>query len=390
MSKNSSESSAYAALGASSAKGGVLAAVGETGPARYFASPVDDPAGDPNYAFFLHADGAGTKSIVSYLLFRETGETKWFRSLATDSLIMNLDDIACSGGLEGLILSNTIGRNRSLIPDQAIAEIIGGYKDCVTMLESEGISIRMSGGETADVGDLVRTLIVDSTLSSRIPRNQLVDTTRVVAGDVIVGFSSTGTARVESEPNSGMGSNGLTLARNVLLSRQLASAYPEVCDPGLSHNVAYRGTFSVTDYHESLGMTVGEALLSPTRTYAPLMKQLLSNFRGHVHALIHCTGGGQVKIKRFGRSVRYVKDNLFPTPPLFSLIQKQGNIPWNEMYSVFNMGHRLEACMPSDAANEAISCAKQFGIAAQVIGRVTSEEGENEVTISTPHGVFTY
>ena len=390
MSKNSPESSAYAALGASSAKGGVLAAVGETGPARYFASPVDDPAGDPNYAFFLHADGAGTKSIVSYLLFKETGEANWFRSLATDSLIMNLDDIACSGGLEGLILSNTIGRNRSLIPDQAIAEIIGGYKDCVAMLESEGISIRMSGGETADVGDLVRTLIVDSTLSSRIPRAQLVDTTRVVAGDVIVGFSSTGTARFEREPNSGMGSNGLTLARNVLLSRQLASAYPEVCDPNLPHDVAYRGPFSVTDYHESLGMTVGEALLSPTRTYAPLMNQLLANFREHIHALIHCTGGGQVKIKRFGRGVRYVKDNLFPTPPLFSLIQRHGKIPWNEMYSVFNMGHRLEACMPAGAANEAISCAKQFGIAAQVIGRVTSEGGENEVTISTPHGAFTY
>jgi phosphoribosylformylglycinamidine cyclo-ligase len=176
----------------------------------------------------------------------------------------------------------------------------------------------------------------------------------------------------------------------VLLSRKLASAYPEVCDPSLSHEVAYRGPFSVTDYHESLGMTVGEALLSPTRTYAPLIKQLLATLRQHVHALIHCTGGGQVKIKRFGRGVRYVKENLFPTPPLFSLIQKHGNIPWNEMYSVFNMGHRLEACMPAEAANEAISCAKQFGIAAQVIGRVTSEDGENEVTISTPHGVFTY
>ena len=390
MRKNSPESSAYAALGASSAKEGVLAAVGETGPARYFASPVDDPAGDPNYAFFLHADGAGTKSIVSYLLFKETGETKWFRSLATDSLIMNLDDIACSGGLESLILSNTIGRNRSLIPDQAIVEIIGGYRDCVGMLASEGISIRMSGGETADVGDLVRTLIVDSTLSSRIPREHLVDTTRVVAGDVIVGFSSTGTARFEMEPNSGMGSNGLTLARNVLLSRKLASTYPEVCDPSLSHEVAYRGPFSVTDYHESLGMTVGEALLSPTRTYAPLIKRLLATVREHIHALIHCTGGGQVKIKRFGRGVRYVKETLFPTPPLFSLIQKHGTIPWNEMYSVFNMGHRLEACMPAEAANEAISCAKQFGIAAQVIGRVTSGDGENEVTISTPHGVFTY
>ncbi len=390
MSKNSPESSAYAALGASSAKGGVLAAVGETGPARYFASPVDDPAGDPDYAFFLHADGAGTKSIVAYLLFKETGETKWFRSLATDSLVMNLDDIACSGGLDSLILSNTIGRNRSLIPDQAIAEIIGGYRDCIRMLEAEGISIRMSGGETADVGDLVRTVIVDSTLSSRIPRRQLIDTTRVVAGDAIVGFSSAGTARFEKEPNSSMGSNGLTLARNVLISRKLASAYPEVCDPTLSHEVAYRGPFSVTDYHESLGMTVGEALLSPTRTYAPLIRQLLGTFRDHVHALIHCTGGGQVKIKRFGRNVRYLKENLFPVPPLFSLIQKHGKVPWNEMYSVFNMGHRLEACLPAEAANEAISCAKQFGIAAQVIGRVTSGEGENEVVISSPHGAFTY
>jgi phosphoribosylformylglycinamidine cyclo-ligase len=248
----------------------------------------------------------------------------------------------------------------------------------------------MSGGETADVGDLVRTLIVDSTLSSRIPRSDLVDTTRVVAGDLIVGFSSSGTARFEKEPNSGMGSNGLTLARNVLLSRKLASVYPEICDPSLSHEVAYRGPFSVTDYHESLGMTVGEALLSPTRTYAPLIKQLLGAFREHVHALIHCTGGGQVKIKRFGRSVRYVKDNLLPVPPLFSLIQKHGDVPWSEMYTVFNMGHRLEACMPAAAANEAISCAKEFGIAAQVIGRVTSGDGENEVVISSPHGVFTY
>jgi phosphoribosylformylglycinamidine cyclo-ligase len=187
-----------------------------------------------------------------------------------------------------------------------------------------------------------------------------------------------------------MGSNGLTLARNVLLSRALASTYPEVCDPNLSSEVAYRGPFSVTDYHESLGMTVGEALLSPTRTYAPLIKELLETFKGHVHALIHCTGGGQTKIKRFGRGVIYHKDNLFPTPPLFALIQKHGKIPWNEMYSVFNMGHRLEACLPASAANEAISCAQQFGIAAQVVGRVTSGEGENEVVITSPHGAFRY
>jgi phosphoribosylformylglycinamidine cyclo-ligase len=390
MSKHSTESSAYAALGASSAKGGVLAAVGETGPARYFASPVDDPAGDPNYAFFLHADGAGTKSIVAYLLYRETGDPSWFRTLATDSLVMNLDDVACAGGLEGLILSNTIGRNRSLIPDEAIAEIIKGYKQCVDTLESEGITIRMSGGETADVGDLCRTMIVDSTLCARIPRSALVDTTNVAPGDVIVGFSNTGTARFEQSPNSSMGSNGLTLARNVLLSRALASKYPESCDPNIPTEVAYRGPFNVTDYHESLGMTVGEALLSPTRTYAPLIKTLLKDLRQHVHALIHCTGGGQVKIKRFGRGVAYHKDNLFPTPPLFSLIQKHGRVPWNEMYSVFNMGHRLEACLPPEVANDAISCAKEFGIAAQVIGRVTSSEGDNSVTIKSPHGIFSY
>lgn len=390
MSKHSPESSAYAALGASSAKGGVLAAVGESGPARYFASPVDDPAGDPHFCFFLHADGAGTKSIVSYLLFKETGDASWFRSLAIDSLVMNLDDVACAGGLEGLILSNTIGRNRSLIPDAAIAEIIQGYRECVEQLQSQGVSIRLSGGETADVGDICRTLIVDSTLCARIPRTNLVDTTRVVAGDVIVGFSSTGQTNHEKKPNSSIGSNGLTLARNVLLKRELADRYPEACDPNLPRDVGYRGPFSVTDTPPSLGMSVGEALLSPTRAYAPLIKNLLANFKENIHSLIHCTGGGQVKIKRFGRNVTYLKDNLFPTPPLFTLIQQHGGIPWSEMYTVFNMGHRLEACVPAAIASEVISCAKDFGIAAQVIGQVTSSEGENEVVITSPYGVFKY
>ncbi len=390
MGKNSAESSAYAALGASSAKGGVLAAVGETGPARYFANPVDDPAGDPSYAFFLHADGAGTKSIVAYLLYKETGETRWFRSLAIDSLVMNLDDVACAGGLQGLILSNTIGRNRALIPDEAIAEIIKGYRDTVDLLLSLGISVTLSGGETADVGDLCRTLIVDSTLTARIPRTELIDTTRVCPGDVIVGFSASGQAQFETAPNSSIGSNGLTLARNVLLSRSHAERYPEVADPSIPKEVGYRGPFNVTDYEPSLGMTVGEALLSPTRPYAPLIQRLITTLGEKVHALIHCTGGGQVKIKRFGRSVRYEKDALFPTPPLFALIQKQGNIPWNEMYTVFNMGHRLEAVLPADAAATAVACAQELGIAAQVVGRVTSSKGENEVTISSPHGVFHY
>jgi phosphoribosylformylglycinamidine cyclo-ligase len=327
---------------------------------------------------------------VAYLLYRETGNVGWFRSLATDSLVMNIDDVACAGGVSGLVLSNTIGRNRNLIPDEAIAQIIKGYADTATILRDLGIEITLSGGETADVGDLVRTLIVDSTLSARVPRDTLVDTFRVRAGDVIVGFSSTGQCSFESKPNSGIGSNGLSLARNTLLSSYHTELYPEVSDPLLSRSVAYSGPYKVTDALPALGMTVGEALLSPTRTYAPLIKRGLTEFGGAIHSLIHCTGGGQTKIKRFGQGVRFEKDSLFATPPIFSLIQSLGGIPWSEMYAVFNMGHRLEACVEPSVASELISLAAQFGIAAKVIGRVTSLDGENEVVISSPHGTFTY
>lgn len=390
MTKSTTESSAYAALGASSAKAGVLGAIGEGSTSRYFASPVADPAGDPEYAYFLHADGAGTKSIVAYLLFRETGDTRWFRSLATDSLVMNIDDVACAGGTCQLALSNTIGRNRNLIPDEAITEIIQGYREAADTLRELGIDITLSGGETADVGDLVRTLIVDSTLSARVPTSALVDTYRVRGGDLIVGFSSTGQCSFERKPNSGIGSNGLSLARNILLSAYNPEQYPEVSDPLLSRSVAYIGPYKVTDSVPALGMTAGEALLSPTRSYAPLIKRALGEFSQGIHSLIHCTGGGQTKIKRFGQRVRFEKDELFPTPPLFSLIQRLGNIPWAEMYAVFNMGHRLEACVEPSVAPELIALASQFGIAAKVIGRVTSLEGENEVIISSPHGTFTF
>jgi phosphoribosylformylglycinamidine cyclo-ligase len=301
-----------------------------------------------------------------------------------------LDDVACVGGLDGLVLCNTIGRNRNLIPDQAIAEIIKGYRECVDLLNTLGISITLSGGETADVGDLCRTIIVDSTLTARIPRSQLLDTTRISPGDLIVGFSSCGQAAYETAPNSSIGSNGLTLARNALLNRSHADRYPEVADPAIPREVGYRGPFSVTDYDPSVGMSIGEALASPTRPYAPLIRKIIDSLGESLHALIHCTGGGQVKIKRFGRNVRYEKDALFPIPPIFSLIQRHGGIPWSEMYSVFNMGHRLEAVLSADAASEAITCAQDFGIAAQVIGRVTSSKGENEVVISSPNGVFEY
>lgn len=390
MTKSSTESTSYAALGASSAKAGVLNAIGEGATSRYFATPGPDPAGDPNYAYFLHADGAGTKSIVAYLLYRETGNPHWFRSLAIDSLVMNLDDVACAGGLSGLVLSNTIGRNRHLIPDDAISAIIRGYRETAETLAQHGIEITLSGGETADVGDLVRTVIVDSTLSARVPRSNLVDAYRVIPGDLIIGFSTTGQSTLETAPNSGIGSNGLTLARNTLLSSYHTTKYPEVTDPAIPREVAYRGRYKVTDLLDPVGMTAGEALLSPTRTYSPLIKEILRECGSEVHSLIHCTGGGQTKIKRFGRNVRFEKEELFPTPPLFSVIQECGQIPWAEMYAVFNMGHRLEACVDPAVADQIIAASKQFGIAAKVIGRVTFKDGENEVVIASPHGSFVY
>jgi phosphoribosylformylglycinamidine cyclo-ligase len=388
--KSSAESSLYAALGASSAKAGILNAIGEGATSRYFASPSPDPSGDPGYAYFLHADGAGTKSIVAYLLYRETGDASWFRSLATDSLVMNLDDLACAGAVDALVLSNTIGRNRLLVPDEVVAEIIRGYQELVEKLQRVGIDVIMAGGETADVGDLVRTIIVDSTVSARIPRAKLVDAYRVSAGDLIVGFSSTGQSPIESTENSGIGSNGLTLARNALLSRYHPEKYPEVKDPATPTTLAYSGEFTVTQYHPELRTSVGAALLSPTKPYAPLIKAILKQTFDAVHSFVHCTGGGQTKIKRFGRNVRFIKDDLFPTPPIFSLIQQQAKVPWEEMYAVFNMGHRLEACVSPDVADSIIELAGQFGIAAKVIGRVTSGDGNNEVVIRSPHGEFTY
>jgi phosphoribosylformylglycinamidine cyclo-ligase len=390
VTKSSTESTSYAALGASSAKAGVLNVLGEGTTARYFATPGPDPAGDPNYAYFLHADGAGTKSIVAYLLFRETGNPHWFRSLAVDSLVMNLDDVACAGGLDGLVLSNTIGRNRHLIPDEAVSAIIRGYRETADLLAQHGIEITLSGGETADVGDLVRTVIVDSTLSARVPRSNLVDAYRVIPGDLIIGFSATGQSTLESAPNSGIGSNGLTLARNTLLSSYHTMKYPEVTDPSIPRDVAYRGRYKVTDLLDSVGMTAGEALLSPTRTYSPLIREILRECDSGIHSLIHCTGGGQTKIKRFGKNVRFEKEELFPTPPLFSVIQECGQIPWAEMYAVFNMGHRIEACVDPAVADQIIAASQQFGIAAKVIGRVTFKDGENEVVIASPHGSFVY
>jgi phosphoribosylformylglycinamidine cyclo-ligase len=390
VTKSSAESSSYAALGASSAKAGVLKAIGEGSTSRYFATPCADPLGDPQQAFFLHADGAGTKSILAYLLYKESGNPSWFGSLAIDSMVMNLDDLACAGATEGLVLSNTIGRNRSLIPDDCIAAVIHGYQAYADALRDAGLNITLAGGETADVGDLVRTIIVDSTLSARVPRSSLVDAYRATPGDLIIGFSSCGQSRLESSPNSSIGSNGLTLARNALLSSYHRERYPEVSDPAIPANLAYRGPFKIDQSVPELGTTVGEALLSPTRAYTPMIKRLLAELFDSIHSLVHCTGGGQTKIRRFGKNVRFEKEDLFPVPPIFELIQRHGGVPWEEMYAVFNMGHRLEACVDPSAASEVIDLASQFGIAAKVIGRVTFKDGGNEVLIESPHGRFVY
>lgn len=380
----------YERLGASSSKSGVLAAVGAGKTAHYFCDPIPDPFGDPGKAFFLHADGAGTKSIVAYLMAKESGSNKFFGSLAIDSLVMNLDDLACVGAIDGLVLCNTIGRNFHRVGDDAVKEIVAGYSACAKTLEQLGVSVAIGGGETADLGDIVRTLVVDSTMTARVPYSELLDTRNVVVGDIIVGFSSTGKASFETAENSGMGSNGLTLARHALLNSSYAKRYPEVCEPSLDAKDAYRGSFNLSDTLDGTSLSVGEALLSPTRSYAPLIKRLRSQLRSDLHGAIHCTGGGQAKVKRFGHGVRFIKDNLFATPPLFAAIQASGQVPWKDMYTVFNMGHRVEIMIPQERFESAVKEAAAFGIEARQIGKVTKLEGNSIVVIDSPYGCFEY
>lgn len=393
-------SKSYSELGASSSKAGVHAALGAAGLAgssneagRYFASIYPDAAGDPTYRSFLHCDGAGTKCLVAYLLAKETATPSHFSSLAQDAIVMNLDDVFCVGAVSGLMLSNLIARNGRLVDDAALAAILSGYRDCAAQLDRLGIPVTLAGGETADCGDAVRTLLVDAVLAGRIAVNQLIDPARIVPGDVIVGLSSTGKASYESASNSGIASNGLTLARHSLLSERLLSKYPEVIDAGLPVDRRYRGPYAVTDTVDSLGGTVGEALLSPTRTYAPVLNELYRSLPELPHGVIHNTGGGQTKVLRFANGCKIVKDNLFATPPLFSLIQTCGQIPWREMYEVFNMGHRLELYVAPKHAQAVIDAAQRFGIDAQLVGRVEAAEpasGATSVLLDTQYGVFDY
>ncbi|MDC0357323.1 AIR synthase-related protein [Oligoflexia bacterium] len=389
-SQNSKESTVYADLGASSSKGDVHKALKRSGSSPYFADLQEDVCGDENYFSLLHADGAGTKSIVAYICFRETGDPSWFKSLAQDSLVMNLDDIICVNAFESLALSNTIGRNKFLIPDGPIQALIDGYKQQVEQLNQLGITIKMSGGETADLGDLVRTIVIDSTLFARVKKAHAITTDNITAGDIIVGLSNTGQATYETEPNSGLGSNGFTLARHALIANKYLDKYAEIADPSLGADKAYQGQWDLFDTPQPLEANVAKTLLSPTRTYAPIIKRVNSELGQHVHGIIHCTGGGQTKITGFGKAKHYVKNSLFNPPPVFALIQSTLNVPWRDMYAVFNMGHRMEIVCPAEHLKVICDIAKEFNIDAQQIGYVEGGGAHNSLLIETAHGKFEY
>lgn len=346
-------------------------------------------SGDPAYCVAMHADGAGTKSSLAYLYWKETGDLSVWKGIAQDALIMNIDDLLCVGATGPILVSSTIGRNKRLIPGEVIKAIIEGTEEVISLLREHGMEIHSTGGETADVGDLVRTIIVDSTVVCRMPRSEVISNDAIKPGNVIVGFASYGQATYESTYNGGMGSNGLTAARHDVFHHDLAIKYPESFDAGIPNHLVYSGTKSLLDTDPSVPIDMGRLVLSPTRTYAPLVLKILEQFRRNIDGMVHCSGGGQTKVLHFVNKVRIVKDRLFDTPPLFSLIQQESNTPWQEMYKVFNMGHRLEIYTDPASAEGMIALANSFNIDAKVIGRVEPCDGK-EVRIESPHGQFTY
>ena len=344
---------------------------------------------DPDYCNLMHADGAGTKSSLAYLYWRETGDLSVWRGISQDSIVMNLDDLLCVGATQGLLHSSTIGRNSRLIPGEVISALINGTDELLEQLRDLGVGIYNTGGETADVGDLVRTVIVDSTVSCRMRREEVIDAARISAGDVIVGLASFGQATYETEYNGGMGSNGLTSARHDVFAHHYAEKYPESYDDCLPDDVVYVGSHSLTDRVEGLDIDYGHLVLAPTRTYAPVLVEMLRELRPEIHGLIHCTGGAQTKVLHFVKGKKIIKDNLFDLPPLFDAILRDGKTPAKEMYKVFNMGHRMEVYLPEQYAAEVIDIAHHFDIDAQVIGRV-EEADESEVVIESSLGSFEY
>lgn len=347
--------------------------------------------GDDAYCNIMHADGAGTKSSLAYLYWKETGDLSVWKGIAQDAVIMNIDDLICVGATDNILLSSTIGRNKNLIPGEVIAAIINGTEEVLEMLRQNGISIYSTGGETADVGDLVRTIIVDSTVTCRMPRANVISNDNIRPGDVIVGFASYGQTSYEDSYNGGMGSNGLTSARHDVFAHYLAEKYPESFDAAIPKELIYSGKVGLLDKVEGAPVNAGQLVLSPTRTYAPLMKSILTKYNGQIHGAVHCSGGGQTKVLHFtDTSVHIIKDNLFPIPPLFRVIHEQSGTDWSEMYQVFNMGHRLELYVAPELAADLIKIASEFNIDAKIIGRVEPGVSGKRLTITAPHGTYTY
>ena len=345
--------------------------------------------GDPEYCNIMHADGAGTKSSLAYMYWKETGDLSVWKGIAQDALIMNTDDLLCVGAVDNILVSSTIGRNKMLIPGEVISAIINGTDELLQQMRDMGVGIYATGGETADVGDLVRTIIVDSTVTCRMKRKDVINNANIRPGDVIVGLSSCGQATYEKEYNGGMGSNGLTSARHDVFAKYLAEKYPESYDQAVPNELVYSGSKKLTEAIDGVEVNAGELVLSPTRTYAPVIKKVLDKMHDKVHGMVHCTGGAQTKVMHFVKNKHVVKDNLFPIPPLFKLIQEESGTDWKEMYKVFNMGHRMEIYVSPEDAADIIEISKSFNIDAQIIGRVEDAE-ENHLTIKSEYGTFEY
>ena len=357
---------------------------------RAFCKIVEDHLGqDPNYCTIMHADGAGTKSSLAYLYWKETGDLSVWKGIAQDAIIMNTDDLLCVGATDNILLSSTIGRNKNLIPGEVIGAIINGTEEVLAMLRSHGMNITSTGGETADLGDLVRTIVVDSTVTARMKREDVISNDNIRPGDVIVGISSSGQATYEDAYNGGMGSNGLTSARHDVFSNIYTDKYPETYDKDIPKDLVYTGSYKVEDTIDEVPVNIGQLVLSPTRTYAPIIAAVLKEHRHHIHGMVHCSGGAQTKVLHFVENLHIIKNNLFDTPPLFKLIQEESNTSWQEMYKVFNMGHRMEVYLPEEYAQAIIDISKSFNVDAQIVGHVETASGK-KLTIDSKYGSFNY
>lgn len=383
----------YAMRGVSSAKEDVHNAIKNIDkglfPKAFCKIVPDYLSGDPEYCLVMHADGAGTKSSLAYTYWKETGDMSVWKGIAQDAIVMNTDDLLCVGVTDNILLSSTIGRNKNLIPGEVISAIISGTQSFVDTMKEHGVDMVLTGGETADVGDLVRTVIVDSTVCARIKRSDVIDNARIAAGDVIVALASYGQANYEDEYNGGMGSNGLTSARHDVFCKEVAERYPESFDAQVPSELVYSGSKKLTEVEPETGVTYGKLVLSPTRTYAPIIKKIFDKHRSEIHGMVHCSGGAQTKVLHFVDDLRVIKDNLFPVPPLFRTIKEESGAEWKEMYKVFNMGHRMELYVPAEIAQSIMEISESFGVEARVIGRVEACD-HKEVVIRSEYGEFIY